>query len=294
MNDINVIKAREHELPACLALLPDTSGTPAEYLIARKNGEFAGAAGIVWANWVEPTGFNMAVTVLGPARRQGVGRALVAAAAKLANGETDGLWSLRPASAGSEAAGFLEACGFKALRREYYFQTGVSQLLDKILPVAERQREAGRIPEGAEIVNLSETEVSLEEIAWLIAREFNNNPVFHVDNLRRRIEDKEDESMVALFKGELAGVLLSRNDNNIAVVDVRVVAKRWRPGWPNLLLLEKGLLVAKAQGRRGIKFHSDETITDTVSLARRGEGEETDVKTRYYLAFDQAAADDAR
>lgn len=289
MKDIHVTPAREHEAPACLALLPEVLGVPAEFLIARKNGEFAGAAGVVWANWAEPAGFNMAVTVLGSARRQGVGRALVAAAVELANGETDGLWSLRPTPVGSEAAGFLEACGFKALKREYYFQVGVSNLLDTILPIAERHRASGRIPEGAEVVYLSDTEVPIEEIGWLIAREFNNSPILHVDALRRRREDKKDASMVALFNGELAGVLLGRNENNIAVVDVRVVAKRWRPGWPNLLMLEKGLLLAKADGRRGVKFYCDETVTDTISLARRGKGEETDLKARYYLAFDQDA-----
>jgi GNAT superfamily N-acetyltransferase len=285
VKDLIVTRSREHEAPACLALLPGINGAPAELLIARGNGKFAGAAAVLWANWSEPAGFNILVRVLKRARGQGVGRALVKAAADLAHRETDGLWS-QATPVDSPKARFLEACGFVSRKREYYFQVGVASLLANIGPIAERFRARGRIPDTAEVIYLSEAEAPLDEIAWLVAREFNSSPVINIQNLRRRLEDNADRSLLARLDGELVGALLWHVQDGVAVVDVNIVSERWRSGWANLVMLEKGLLRAQAEGVQHTRFYCDETNTDTKNLARRGQGEETDVKARYYLAFD--------
>jgi GNAT superfamily N-acetyltransferase len=286
VKNLSVTKALEREVPACLAVLPEIGGVPAEFLIARMNGEFAGAAAVLWANWAEPAGFNFAVRVFEAARTRGVGRALVAAAAKLADGETDGLWSSQAIPPASAAARFLESCGFEPRRREHYFRAGVANMLDHIGPLARRYRGHGHIPDDAEVVSLSNAEAQLEEIAWLIAREFNTSPIVNVQTLRRRLGETGDHSLIARLGGEVAGVLLWHIQDGIAVADVRVVSKRWRSGWPNLLLMESGLQLARDLGLQEMKFFCDETLNDTMKLAKRGEGEETDVKVRHYLKFD--------
>lgn len=285
MKDLIVTRSREHEAPACLALLPGINGAPAELLFARKNGKFAGAAAVLWANWSEPAGFNILVRVLKHARGQGVGRALIRAAANLAHRETDGLWS-QATPVDSPAARFLQACGFVSSKREYYFQVSVASLLANIGPIAERLRARGRIPDTAEVIYLSEAEARLDEIAWMVAREFNSSPVINIQSLRRRLEDNVDRSLLARLDGELVGALLWRVQDGVAVVDVNVVSERWRSGWANLMMLEKGLLRAHAEDVQHTRFYCDEANTDTKNLARRGDGKETDVKARYYLAFD--------
>jgi hypothetical protein len=95
--------------------------------------------------------------------------------------------------------------------------------------------------------------------------------------------------MLAMLDGEPAGVLLWRAQDDVAIVDVNVVSKRWRSGWPNLLMLEKALLRGQEIGLQHIRFHCDETVIDTKNLARRGEGEEIDRKARYYLAHHRTA-----
>jgi GNAT superfamily N-acetyltransferase len=286
LKNIRVTRAHESEAPACLALLPELGGAPAELLIARMDGEFAGAAGVVWTNWGEPAGFNVAVKVLQRVRGQGVGRKLITAAMDLIDGETDGLWSLQATPLDSPAAQFLEACGFAPRKWDHYFQIGVSRMLDHIGRIARRYRERGHIPPGADVVFLSDVDAPVEEIAWLIARELNNHPLVHVQTLRRRFEDSADRSMIARFNGELVGVMLWRVESGVAIADVRVVARQWRSGWPNLLMMETGLLRAQKEGLDQIKFFSDESLNDTRNLAKRGEGKETDVKARYYLPFD--------
>jgi GNAT superfamily N-acetyltransferase len=283
VTEFSVTRAREDEAPACLALLPQAIGTPAELLIARRYGEFAGAAALIWTSWSEPAGFNVLVRVLNHARSRGVGRALVGAAADLADGETDGLWSFEAMPLDSLTAKFFEACGFVLRKREHHLQVDVTPLLRNIAPIAERFR--ARMPEGAEVLYLSEAPGSLDEIAWLVAREFNSNPLVNIQSLRRRIEDGNDGSILARWKGEVAGVLLWRAQHDEAIVDARVVSQRWRSSWPNLLMMEKALLRGQSEGLQRIRFYCDETNNDTKSLARRGGGEEIDRRARYYLAF---------
>jgi hypothetical protein len=267
VKNISVTRTLESEAPACLALLPEIGGAPAELLIARIDGEFAGAAGVVWANWGEPAGFNVVVKVL-------------------ADGETDGLWSFPAMPPESPATKFLEACGFSPRKRDHYFQIGVSGMLDHVGGIARRYRERGHIPLGADVVFLSDVDAPVEEIAWLIARELNNSSFVHPQTLRRRLVDSADRSMIARFNGELVGVMLWRVEGASAIADVRVVARQWRSGWPNLLMMETGLLRAREEDLDQIKFFSDEALNDTRNLAKRGEGKETEVKARYYLPFD--------
>src|SRR5665213_1817643 len=219
--DVSVTRAREHEAPACLALLPEILGAPAEFLIARSNGAFAGAAAVLWANWAEPAGFRVQLRVLKSARGRGIGRQLVAAAAELADGETEGLWSLQAAPPESPEAKFLQACRFAPRKREHYFQIGVARMLDHIGPIAQRYRARGHMPEEAEIVFLSEVDGSLDEVAWLIAREFNSSPFVNLQTLNRRRADGADRSLIARIDGELVGVLLWRVEDGVVILEAR-------------------------------------------------------------------------
>jgi hypothetical protein len=195
------------------------------------------------------------------------------------------LWSLAGAPLDSPSARFLEACGFARRSREYHYQVGVESLLADIGPIAERFRARGHIPAAAEILSLSEDDAPLDEIAWLVSRELDSNPLVNAQNLRRRREDHADRSLFARLEGELAGVLLWRIVDGVAVVDARVVSKRRRSGWANLAMLEKALKRGQTESLQHIHFFCDEAIHDTISLAQRGEGEEFDVKGRYFLDF---------
>jgi GNAT superfamily N-acetyltransferase len=287
MTEVVVVSAKENEAPACLALLPRAVGAPAELLIARRDGQFSGASAVFWVSASDPPGFQVDVRVLTEWRRKGVGRALLEAAADLADGETDGLWALEGTSVASPAARFLEACGFKPVRREHHYQVANDTLLADMIDLAARMRARGRIPQGAEIAWLSEPGAPLEEIAWLLSKEFESRPMTNLQSLRRRRAEKEDHSVYVRVDGEVAAVMLVHAEGNIGTVDARAVARRWRNNWPNVAMLEKALVAASAAGVAKTRFFCDENIRDTINLARRGDGEEIDVKQRYYLSFSQ-------
>jgi hypothetical protein len=55
------------------------------------------------------------------------------------------------------------------------------------------------------------------------------------------------------------------------------------------MLLESGLLRGKAEGLTEVRFHCDDTVRDTISLARRAAAVETATNATWYYPFaDQA------
>ncbi len=287
MTKLSVSLATESEAPACLALLPKAAGTRAELLIARMDGEFCGAGAVFWANVRQPAGFHVLIKVFERARRRGVGRKLIEASAALAAEETDGLWSFDALPPEGAESKFLEACGFARHNNEFHYLVGVESLHRSIGSLIERMKARGHIPAGAECIPLSDPRAPLDEIAWLIAREFGNSPSMTMSNLRQRQSNPSDRSLFAARDGEAVGALLWRVQDDVATVDVRAVSRRSRNGWPNALMLDQALRQGLSEGIRDIRFFCDDAVADTISLARRGGGEEVDVKARYHLALGQ-------
>jgi GNAT superfamily N-acetyltransferase len=287
MEDVTVTVASDAEARACLALLPEVRGGTVELLIARRRGELAGAAAVFWRSWRRPSGFPLTLRVVPDARRRGVGRRLLAAAAGLAEAETDGLWSYEAVAEESEAARFMAAYGFTAHHRELHFQGTVEALLHDIAPLAARLRGRGGAASRARIVPLSLA--PLEEIGWLVSAELGGGPARALARLRRRtVTDAEsrDRSHVVMIDDSVAGAMLwGVAPDGVAAVEARVVAPGWRGGPINLVLLEAGLLRCQAEGVTRMRFHCDDTVRDTISLARRAAAQEIAARTSYYYEF---------
>ena len=88
-----------------------------------------------------------------------------------------------------------------------------------------------------------------------------------------------------MHQGQVAGVLLSHLKDGVQVVEGRIVAPGRRNGWPNLVLLEAGLRRARDEGVSVFQFHCDDTVRDTISLAKRCAARETARKALYYYAL---------
>jgi GNAT superfamily N-acetyltransferase len=286
MTRITVARASEAEQPACLALLPQASGLGAELLIARRDGAFVGAAAVAWRSWSSPVGFPIAVQVISDARRGGVGRALLAAADDLTRGETAGLWSGQPLDPDSDAAAFLQACGFALVRRQHYFEARLDTLLASIAPLAARMRARGRVPEDARLIPLADS--PLDEVGWLVTEELGGGPFDALRTFRARTSPQAaalgDRSIVVMRGEHLAAAMVQRLEEDVLVVDARVVAPAARGDWPNVVLLEAAAQRALAEGAATFRFHCDDSVDDTLSLARRSAARETAVRGAYYRA----------
>ena len=288
MDEITVAPALETEAAACLALLQDAVGWPVELLIAKRGHAIVGAAALRWRNESDPPGFPLALHVLPPERRRGIGRRLLDAAIDLACEETPGLWSLSYAVAGTAAADFLSACGFTPKRREHHFEAAIDALLADVGPRANRLRDRGRVSEEVRIVPLSEA--PLDDVGRLLAKELGAAASVVVERLGRRVsapEETGDRSRVALRGDRVEGAILWQVRDGVALVEARVVHPSSRGGWLNVALLEDGLIRGRAEGLERLRFHCGDTVRDTLSLARRCDATEMEVRAYYYLAVDE-------
>ena len=290
MSSVSVSLASEAEAPACLALLPQARQMSGELLIARRDGRLAGAAAVAWRSWATPGGFPLTLTVIPGERRAGVGRRLAAQAIELARGETAGLWSLEPEAVGGPAAAFLEACGFALTRRQHHFQASIAALSATVRPLVTRLRQRGRVPEDVRVVTLAQA--PLPEISWLVSTEFGGGPFRALANLQRRASQgpaaEADPSVVILQGDQVAAVMLLRIEDGVAAIDARVVAPQARGAWANAMLLDESLERTRALGIGEFRFHCDEDVADTLSLARRCGAREVSEKGLYYYAFNGA------
>ena len=287
MEEITVSLATDQEARACLALLPEVKGAAAELLIARRRGALAGAAAIFWQSWATPAGFPITIQVVPAERRHGVASRLLVAAADLAAEETDGLWSFDAYAEDGDAARFIEASGFRRQRRQHFFQARIDALLENISPLLTRLRRREGAGSPPRIAPLGEA--PLDEIGWLVSAELGGGPFSAQARMRSQTAPEsrvKDRSQVAMVGDQVAGVILWRIDaDDVAVVDARVVAAPWRGGAINLTLLEAGLLRGKAEGLTEVRFHCDDTVRDTISLARRAQAREVATKAAWYLPF---------
>lgn len=290
MSTIRCTSASPEEVLACLALLPEAQGLPVEWLIAREDGRLAGAAAVVWRSWSNPGGLPVAVNVLAGHRRRGVGRALLDAAKGLAAGEAAGLWSMPMVSAGSPQAAFLAACGFQPRTRVHHFEGEIGLFLDRVGGKAAAWL-AGPAS-GVKIESLSET--NLESVAWLVSGALGDGPVTTLHKLRGLVQgqsgDPLNRSLVATMDGAVAGVLLWRVENSVALVDATVIAKPWRKHGLATVLMLQALEVCHANGIARGRFSSEEAVVDALGLAARISRAEKPVDLRYHFGFQAGAA----
>ena len=290
MNRIEVVPASPAEQPACLALLPEMRGLSCEWLIARRNGAIAGAAGLSWSSWNRPAGFPLWLHVIPCERRQGVGRSLVAAAVELAAGETGGLWSLKAVEQDSEAAAFLAACGFAIAHRSFTFRMDMVRFDAHMQRIVERLRRHGRIPAELRVVSLREA--PLRDVAWMVSAAFASGPAQLLAALRRGLGQAEnngvdpDRSVVVMADDTVAGALLYRFNGGHCLIEANAVAPAWRNGCVNALQLAAATRNALTAGASSFQYDCDEDVIDSINLARRNGGERIATKAlfRYALA----------
>jgi GNAT superfamily N-acetyltransferase len=278
MQEISVTRATDAESRACLALLPELAGAQPELLIARRGGDLAGAAGLVWRVRPDPRGFPLSIHVVPSHRRLGIGRRLLAAAADLAANETDGLWSRMILDEDDAAIGFARACGFDPRRERRDFEAPLEALLSHLRPLLDRLRARG-LGDDPPIVPLEAA--AREEVTWLVTAELGGDPLRVLSSVGHRGVD----GMVALVDGRAAGTILWTTEGDLAKVEARVVAAPYRGGPLNLRLLEAGLLAGASRGLTRLAFYCDDTVRDTLKLAQRCAATQTSVGSLYYYAI---------
>ena len=275
---------------ACRMLLPETfsPGNAPEALVGfGRHDELAGAAAIGWQAAGDPAAFPVSVHVLPNFRRQGLGRALLDAAAALARGETAALQPWTVLREDSEAAAFCLASGFCVHHRILHFSGEAERMEAMLAAYREKLDRSGWIPAGARVVALPDAPPG--EVANLVAREFHGNPAAMLARLSGVAGTPPDpqRSVVLLLDGAVAGAqLVCIGADGVPEVEANVVIPSLRRGWANLLLTHEGTRIGILHGSRRFRFFCDDRVIDTVNLARRSGADKvaTDVLLRRAVA----------
>jgi GNAT superfamily N-acetyltransferase len=244
---------------------------PDRVLVAQNDttGEIVGVAAIAWQSWGIPPAFPLWIHVCEAWRRQGIARALLRHAARDCREDIDRLCSWTALEESSAAAAFARAVGFEVARRKLYFEAEGEPLLSAISPIYERLRAAGRIPADARVVTLRDAPYA--RVARLVSETFDSRydyALAAVHGPESQGYDR-DSSVVLLLGGTVCGALLYRWSDSVAEIGVNVVAPHVRRRWANVALLYQATRNGFNRGGRRVRFHCDDTVTDTVNIARR-------------------------
>lgn len=271
MVQIETGRARPEEIASCLALLPKAAALRPILLAARIDGVVGGAAGLLWQAWSEPAGFPLLLHVAAEHRRQGVGRALLAAATDLARDEVGGTWSEEPVPQGGDAASFLAACGFEARRRQFEYELPFTGFADLVGPNLARLRAEGRMPPDAQVMPLSEA--LLPAVAAVIGPAFQKTPAAMLA-LWRSCPAALDmaRSSALLVNGRLVGAMLVDTETGVPVIDALAVAAEHRGGGAGALLLAEGAQRAAASGVQVVRFRCEEDARIPLAIAQAAGG----------------------
>ena len=292
MENLPIAPATPREEAACLALLPEIWGHPAEILAARLDGVLVGAAGMLWEARLDPIGAHVHVHVLPDWRRRGIGRALLAACAALVE-EAEGVWTLDSIDEASPAADFVRASGFAASHRTHYFRVDVQAILTLTNPIVERLRRHNRIPANTRLIALRDA--PLADVARLAGQEFGQTPLRVFHGLRAGLADEAgrtidfDTSLIVMEGDAVAGGFLFRHGENDPIANQEIVAPAWRGSYVHPLQLQAVAANVLATGATTVTFQCDEDVRDTMNVARRAGGEPLYTTAHFYRPCRAAA-----
>jgi GNAT superfamily N-acetyltransferase len=265
----------ERDWRALRMLLPEAFhyGSGARALVATSEDglRIVGAAAVSPRLRSEPAlGPRVAVHVIPPCRRRGIGQQLVEACAAAAGNRAAALYAWQPVPAQSDDAQRYRQLGFDRTVTLLEGHTEVERAFSHLNPLYEQVVERGWIPPEARLAPLDAGHAA--QIARL-----------HVDYLGGQYEQiiaavrgelplryVPDLSPVLLVEGQIRGFTLARMQaEGIAAVDATVVHPAFRRGWANLWLKFAGACACRDLGIHTLLFYTYDRHTDTRKISRQ-------------------------
>ena len=252
-------------------LVPAAAGPAADIMVAAAEDEALLGAAAVWymPSRQFPEHANLAMHVLEPHRRQGVGRLLLESA--VAAARKVGAKQLRVPQLNQNTAGFQFAvtCGFAPQPATVSYEAPIEDYIRAFSPIYEKLVKRGRIPSGATVIPLKEA--NREEVCRLII----DNLGFPTQNVAERLRGTEHGfsqtiSRVALLDRKMVGATLMTYQKAVASVVGTAVLPEHRNSWVNAALKYHVMQELIARDVSAVRFSANETQhRDTANFARR-------------------------
>jgi GNAT superfamily N-acetyltransferase len=270
-----MIRAAGPQDAAALRMLLPQLRNGAEYLVAveRERGLIVGAAGMTQSCRTQPLiGPGIAIEVVEPCRRHGIGSGLLASLQSLAHRayQADALYAAhRVETKSAEMVGW-KWLKFDAIETVQEHVLPIDEFGSRLQPLFQRMQAKGRVPAGAAIVPLYQANAAAVMQLHLD----------HMGGNRRELYQKlcgqgvgvyhPRYSRVLLIDGRVMGcVLAHRVDKHTARVDANIVDPSLRGGWANIWLKLEASEHALALGIRQFKFTSFDHYMDTRSFSEK-------------------------
>jgi N-acetylglutamate synthase-like GNAT family acetyltransferase len=253
-------------------LIPELHEVSVYFVAVDDANRVIGAAGATRTRRPQPPiGPGIALHVIEPCRRQGIGRCLLQSLERGAAGEgAQAIYGASRVEQGSEAMRAWQWLGFKSCEAVESQQLPLDQFEPRLAPLIERMHNQKRIPAAAQIIPLYNS--NLGAVLNL-----------HLDNLGgdradlyRKLRGRGSGafhprySRVLLVDGKVVGCILAhRKDNDTAIVDADIVDPSLRGGWANVWLKLEATRGALRLGIKNFEFTSFDHYTDTRSFTQK-------------------------
>jgi hypothetical protein len=236
-------------------------------------------------------GFRCLVRVLPEHRRQGIGRALIAAVqAEARRWNLPYLHAWHPVDAHGAEAAALQALGFRTLSLMHHFvgSTERSLLASARLEASLRARRA---EQGGVVVAPLHT-VPRDQVVSLYQRQLGGSGEAIGQHIAQVLGDEAARALsVAAWDGQrVHGFLLLALKSGMPHADFWVTEPDQRHGWVAALMLHESLRRLAAAGFTQHRFHCNEHVRATMNFARRSQAECVALQHCMGIEVDRSAA----
>ncbi|TWT75639.1 Acetyltransferase (GNAT) family protein [Posidoniimonas polymericola] len=237
-----------------------------------EHGLVVGAAGLTAEfRGQDPVGPGVAIHVISPCRRRGVGSALLVALEGLAQSRGGrALYASQRVDADSGDAEDWRRLGFSPCARVETHSLPLQQFEPRLGPLLERMVSRGRVPEDARIVPLHVADA--DQVVGLHVRCLGGESEVLAARVRGEAPDAFHPrySRVLLLGGRVVGCILAhRVSRDVAAVDANCVAEEVRGGWANIWLKLEATRGAQSLGVKRFEFTTFDQYADTRSFTAR-------------------------
>jgi len=265
------------ERKACRMLLPEVASDPrwTAFLLATTGSPAQVVGAVAHVPVIErdgTAGTRLAIRVVRPFRRRGLGRAIIEAVAAEVENRGPRLLVMFDPTAHPEATPFLTRCGFARVERESTFTADWAASRERLITPLRRLESRGAVPAGARIVPLAEA--PLDELVALHVSLIGGTPEGMTAMLKtRRSATIREHSQVLLVDGRPLGLILGGTHGGVGTIEAKLVSPTLQTrglarGWPDLMLMGEGIRSADQDAPTSLRFACRESNRPMMRLAR--------------------------
>lgn len=260
-------------------LLPAVADAPVRLVaVSEPEGLVVGAGAITRSMRAKPPiGPGVAVHVIPPLRRRGMGSALLKQLKHQAAGSTaEAFYAMQKVEAGTDEELGWRWLGFKPLETVVYHELPLDAIESRLAPLYEWMREKEAIPDNAKIIPLCDSD--RDSVADLHVAVLGGSRSLLLAKMRGEGLGAYHPlySRVLMLGSEVKGCILAhRESKEVAVVDANVLDPEVRGGWANLWLKLEATRNALGLGIERFVYSTFDHYADTRAFSEMLGGVET-------------------